>query len=231
MSYEKIDLPPFPCKEDMWDAISKESRPIVVYGMGNGADKLIRHFEKYGIEIADFFASDGFVRGHSFHGKRVLSFTEVREKYEDFVIVLSFASGREEVLYLLSELDMRYDMYIPDMPVAGEEEYFDKDFYNLNYDSILSAYNSLCDEDSKSCFAAMLHYKLTGKMKYLTSAFSEKSEMYSILPVSKIETMVDCGAYNGDTAREAKEYFKNLKSVVAIEADKRNFKKLAKSAH
>lgn len=83
MPYEKYELPKYPCMEDMWDRLSKENRPIVVYGMGNGADKLIRRFEKYGIEIADFFASDGFVRGHSFHGKRVKSFSEIRESYEE----------------------------------------------------------------------------------------------------------------------------------------------------
>ena len=91
MIYKKIGLPKHPIHEDMWDALSKESRPIVVYGMGNGADKLIKRFEKYNIEIADFFASDGFVRGHSFHGKRVKSFSEIKAEYSDFVVVLSFA--------------------------------------------------------------------------------------------------------------------------------------------
>ena len=48
-----------------------------MYGMGNGADKIIEVLDALGIEVADFFASDGFVRGHSFHGKKVLSFSEV----------------------------------------------------------------------------------------------------------------------------------------------------------
>ena len=89
MIYKKVALPEYPCKMDLWDKLSQENRPIVVYGMGNGADKLIKRFEKYEIEIADFFASDGFVRGHSFHGKRVKSFSEIKADYSDFVIVLS----------------------------------------------------------------------------------------------------------------------------------------------
>ena len=71
----KYNLPDYPCKSDMWDVLSKEDRPIVVYGMGNGADKLVERFEKYNIKISDFFASDGFVRGHFFHGFRVKSFS------------------------------------------------------------------------------------------------------------------------------------------------------------
>ena len=42
MAKVKYRLPEFPCKEDIWDKLSNESRPIVVYGMGNGADKLFR---------------------------------------------------------------------------------------------------------------------------------------------------------------------------------------------
>ena len=63
--------------------------------MGNGADKLIARFEKYGIKISDFFASDGFVRGHEFHGMRVKSFSEIKAEYPDFVIErLSGISGK-----------------------------------------------------------------------------------------------------------------------------------------
>ena len=101
MPYKKYSLPEYPIKFDMWDELQREHRPIVVYGMGNGADKLLCRFEKYGIRVSDFFASDGFVRGHSFHGMRVKSFSEIKEEYSDFVIVLSFASNREEVLKMI----------------------------------------------------------------------------------------------------------------------------------
>ncbi len=227
MAQEKIKLPRYPVVTDMWDELSQESRPIVVYGMGNGADKLIKRFEKYEIEIADFFASDGFVRGHFFHGKRVKSFSEIKEEYSEFVIVLSFASNRSEVLDMLASIDAEYDMYIPDMPVAGEE-YFDREFYNQHYSEIVLAYDSLADEESKKVFASIVNYKLTGRMKYLTLAKNTRDEIYSLMPRERIVTMIDAGAYNGDTAREAKEYFYNLKRIYALEPDSRNFKKLVK---
>ena len=221
-------LPEYPCKRDMWDMLAEETRPIVVYGMGNGADKLIDRFDKYGIKISDFFASDGFVRGHSFHGFRVKSFSEIKDTYSDFVIVLSFASNREEVLTLLEDIDENFELVIPDMPVAGVDEYFDKDFYNENYKEILEAYDRLSDKKSKEVYASIINYKLTGCMKHLLSAISDRNEIYSLLPCEKIHISVDAGAYNGDTVREAKGYFVNLKKVFAIEPDKRNFKKLIK---
>ena len=129
---------------------------------------------------------------------------------------------------MLCDIDKEYDMYIPDMPVAGEEEYFDREFYNSNYEKILSAYNSLSDDISKNAFAAIVNYKLTGKMSYLESAYSEKSELYASLPCEKISFMLDVGAYNGDTLREGIEHFPMLKKAVLIEPDPKNYKRLMK---
>ena len=228
MPYKVFDLPEYPCVRDMWDNLALETRPIVIYGMGNGADKLIRRLDKYGIRIADIFASDGFVRGHSFHGYRVKSFAEIREEYSDFVILLSFASNKEDVINMLESIDEGYDMLVPDMPVAGEEEYFDRDFYNSNYYEIRKAYDALRDAESRYVFASVINYKLSGRLSYLSSVCSHPDEMYSLLPCHDIITTVDAGAYNGDTVREAKKYFANLNKVYAIEPDLRNFKKLTK---
>ena len=37
--------------------------------------------EDDGVQYRDVFASDEFVRGHSFHGKKVLTYSEIKEKY------------------------------------------------------------------------------------------------------------------------------------------------------
>ena len=229
MRYIKCDLPEYPVREDMWDQLAAETRPIVVYGMGNGADKLIERFKKYSITVSDFFASDGFVRGHSFHGMRVKSFSEIKATYPEFVIVLSFASNRGEVIEMLEEINSEYDMYVPDMPVAGDE-YFDREFYNTHYGEISLAYSLLDDEDSRHAYANIITYKLTGRMKYLTDAFSTKDELYAELNRTEISSFVDAGAYNGDTAREAIEYFPSLREITAIEPDPKNYKKLVRYA-
>ena len=43
---------------DVWTALSETKKPIIMYGMGDGADKILSVMEKYGIEPADFMASD-----------------------------------------------------------------------------------------------------------------------------------------------------------------------------
>ena len=69
-----------PVKQDLWGYLADTEKTVVLYGMGNGADKILAVCEQKNITVSDFFASDGFVRGHLFHGKPVLSWSEVKEK-------------------------------------------------------------------------------------------------------------------------------------------------------
>lgn len=221
-----VELPRADAVTDIWQRLKNETRPIVVYGMGNGADKLFARFEKYGITVSDVFASDGFVRGHSYRGIRVKSYSEIAETYPDFVIVVSFASRLPEVIDYIKGLSEKHDLYIPDMPIDGGD-YFDGDFYNEHSEELKEAASLLYDGESKRLFAEIVNYKLSGNVGYLDSAV-RKEEMYSLLSKKKIETAIDAGAYNGDTAREMKEYFPDVKRIYAIEPDRRNFKKLVK---
>ncbi len=222
----EISLPEYPCSRDMWDELAREQRPILVYGMGNGADKLFRRLEKYRVTVSGVFASDGFVRGHSFRGFRVKSFSEVREEYDDFVILVSFGTRRAEVMDMLAEIDRAYDTYIPDMPVAGEEEYFDRAYYNEHYKEICEAYAALSDERSKNVFSSILHYKISGRMKYLELFCDSARDIYSLLSPLGIESALDGGAYSGDTLREMREQLTTLRRAIAVEPDRRTFKKL-----
>ena len=63
----------------LWDYLKETKKPIILYGMGNGADMIIDVLSALGISHSDVFASDGFVRGHFFHGKKVLTFSEIKE--------------------------------------------------------------------------------------------------------------------------------------------------------
>jgi FkbM family methyltransferase len=222
---KNITLPSCDLEEDFWVSIARETRPIVVYGMGNGADKLTYRLSLCGKEVADFFASDEFVRGQSFHGKTVLSFSDIQKKYNDFVILVSFGSHLPEVIDRVFALSEEYTLYIPDMPLAGED-YFDAPFYRRHYKSIQEAYALLKDDASRRVFASMIWYKLTASPHYLKEGVYYEDER-ALLGYQSMVSAVDVGAYRGDTLRELKEYAPMLREVYAIEPDKKNFAKLA----
>jgi len=212
---------------DLWHRLKTTEKPIVLYGMGNGADKILAIMEAHGIAPADFFASDGFVRGHQFHGKRVLSFSEAREKYPDMLILISFASARPELLARFDELDAEYETYAPDVPVSGDT-LFTWDWFCAHRANFNAAYALLADDESRRIFENLIDYKLSGRLAYLRAAVSDPGAVLRELVVPEhIRSYMDLGAYNGDTVRSQLAVSPELKTVWAMEPDARNFRKLS----
>ena len=88
----EIALPAYPAVDDVWKILGREHRPIVVYGMGNGADKILDELTRRGISVSGVFASDGFVRHQQFRGFTVLSYAEAVERDGDIIVLLCFES-------------------------------------------------------------------------------------------------------------------------------------------
>ena len=214
--------------KDIWTYLQNTDKKIVMYGMGNGADKILSICEKYGIEVCDFFASDGFVRGHFFHGKRVLSYTEACEKYgcENMIVLLSFASSLPDVLANIYKIADECELYAPDVPVCGEN-LFCSEFFEENEGKIERVRELLCDEESRRVYDSVIGFKLSGDVKLLRDTHCDFSEVYRLLGAERFEKIADLGAYNGDTLREIAPFAANLKEAIAFEPDRRNHKKLS----
>ena len=225
---------PTPELPDLWHylkAASDSDRPILLYGMGNGADKILAVCEKFGITVRDCFASDGFVRGHSFHGRRVLSFSEARENYGDgMIVLLSFASSRPDVLELIARVASVCELYAPDVPVCGDT-LFDSAFYEAHKADFAAIRALLSDNASRKVFDGIIDYKLSGRMDILRATESSAEDAYRhILHAEDFRTAADLGAYNGDSLRELMIYAPSLSQAIAMEPDRRNFKKLSEWA-
>ncbi len=213
-------------KQDLWQALAAESRPILLYGMGNGADKIIATLAEYGVEIADTFASDGFVRGHSFHGKTVLSFSQAKERYTDFVTLLSFGSARPEVLAQIRTVAAQTTLYIPDVPVVGAQR-FTLPFATAHRDELEAARAALADADSRAMLDRMVSYKLTGQADLLwEGCTTAEQDFATLLHPERYRACADLGAYNGDTASELLAVAPQIERIYAMEPAKRNYEKL-----
>ena len=218
---EKLNVSP------LWESLQKSDKPVLLYGMGNGADMIIKVMESYGITYEDTFASDGFVRGHSFHGKRVLSFSEAKEKYGDFVIIITFAVHDDKTMNFISELADSYELYVPTVSVVDGSPFTYK-FFKENEDNFQRAYDMLSDDKSKDDYLDILRFKLSGNVKYLLKTHSDKMKLYEdVLILSDNESIIDLGAYDGDTIREFLTVTDGkYKNIIALEPDEKNFRKL-----
>ncbi len=220
-----------PKTSDLWTYLKNTDKKILMYGMGNGADKILAICERYGIEVCDFFASDGFVRGHLFHGKRVSSYSEVCEKYgkENMIVLLSFASSLPDVLANIYRIADECELYAPDVPVCGEN-LFNFEFFSQNEEKIHRVESILADEESKKVFRSVIDYKLGGDVNLLRETCCDFPEVYRLLGAERFVKIADLGAYNGDTLREIAPFAPKLSTAVAFEPDRRNHKKLSEYA-
>lgn len=212
-------------EKNLWHYLKQTDLPIVVYGMGNGADKILEILERDQISVADFFASDGFVRGHYFHGKKVLSFSEVQEKYEKFIILLAFGSSLNDVMARIVSISEKNELYAPDVPVCGGE-LFDAKFYLENREKFETVRSLFADEKSKEVYDDLISYKLSGNISYLRHADTEKEIALREILSGGYTAYADLGAYNGDTVKEALAFYPEIKKITAFEPSAKTFAKL-----
>lgn len=217
-------------EENVWDFLKKDGKPVMVYGMGNGAEKIISTLNTYQITVSEIFASDEFVRGHSFLGYKVLKYSEVCEKYDDFNVVLAFATHLENVIENIKKINSEHKVFAPDVPVAGGG-LFTREYVKEHNDVFDFVYEHLADEKSKKDYIDILNFKVSGKVDYLLNSFCDKESIYrNILRLNDSESIVDLGAYDGDTIREFTTYTKGkYNKIIALEPDAKSYKKLIKN--
>ncbi len=215
---------------NVWDTLSQSEKPLVLYGMGLGAEKIMAELAQRNMRADDIFASDEFVRGHSFKGYKVLKYSEVCEKYDDFNVVLCFASHIDEVIERIAAINSEHTVFAPDVPVAGGG-LFTREYIAENEAKFDKAYSLLSDEESKNTYRDILNFKVSGKIEYLLSSFCDKDKVYSdILKLKNDEEIIDLGAYDGDTIREfTKATNGKYRHITALEPDSKSYKKLIKN--
>jgi FkbM family methyltransferase len=220
---------------DVWSVLAESQAnglPICLYGMGDGADKILQVLSRKGITFSGVYASDEFVRGQSFHGFRVMKLREAEGKFAQFVSVLAFGSNRTDVIEHIKTVAESRVLIAPDVAVCGftPEKLFDISFFHEHESEFQKAYELFADERSKRLFTDIINFKLSGKIDYLLQNTDTLTEIFGSLPITKEEVCVDAGAYDGDsitaflTAVDG-----NYKHIHAFEPSAKVFKRLTKN--
>lgn len=213
-------------KDYIWNYLKNSDLPIILYGMGDGADKVLSAFKKYGITASGVMASDDFVRGQSFHEFTVKKLSDFENEYSDFIIALCFATQLPDVMQNIFEIAKKHKVVVPSVPAFGDI-LFDEEFAEKNKGSITNARNLLADDLSVKVFDNILEFYKTGELSLLNGITTDKDEAFSLLSLGENETYVDLGAYNGDTVDEFLHYTNGkYKFITALEPNAKNYSKL-----
>ena len=217
-------------EDTLWERLRRDPRPIILYGTGNGADKIIDQLAEIGRTPDGVFASSGFVRNRTFRGMPVQSYEEILARFgDDIVILISFGSTLPDVIGQMYALSEKHDTVLPDVPLIGGEV-FTYEYYLAHEKEITDTCSLLADEQSRLLFEDMLRYRLTGKLSFLTRTEDAGVSLQTLADTAKIRTAVDGGAFKGDTAEMIRKACPNVTEIIAVEADARTVKKLTEYA-
>lgn len=216
-------------EQDLWSKLSSSTKPLFLYGMGDGADKILDVCLNKNIKVSGVFASDEFVRGQSFRGFTVKTYAQVKQVFQEITILVSFATRLENVLNKIYALSNTDELYAPDVPVFGTG-LFDSKYFADNFEKFDKVYSLLSDETSKKAYYNILKYKISGDIRFLAECETSPAEAYNTIICPKDGSVyADIGAYNGDTIREYSLYAGKNITAYAFEPDARNFKKLCEN--
>ena len=208
----------------LWEYLKMAGKPVVLYGTGDGADKVLTRLAETGVPVSGIFASDEFVRGQQFHGFTVQTYSELLTLREEIIVLIAFASELPDVLERFYKLASVHETYAPHVPVFSGEETVTPAWIKKHETKLLAVYERLADAVSRETFASVLNYKFSGKLSYLQACTTNRTEdLRTIFSFGGEETYLDLGAYNGDFLQLTRGRYKK---IVALEPDPKNFKKL-----
>lgn len=211
----------------LWESLQHTTKPVVLYGMGNGADKILSVLEHYHIPCQGVFASDSFVRKKKFHQWDVVTYADLKEKYQNMVVLTSFGSSLPDVIENIKQISSEQELYLPDVPVYGNQ-LFTQEYFLAHQVQLETVFQLWQDDPSRQLFESLIRYKITGRLSDLLEYTHDRPSIFcELLSFSNQEVFVDAGAYHGDTVEEFISLTHGKYSgIVALEPDLRNFKRL-----
>lgn len=211
------------------DAVKRSGRRVYIYGMGNGAQKILRWCEHHGIEVTGVFASDDFVRGQSFNGYEVMTLEQAEAVGGKLTVLLAFGTELSEIMDKIDSIAERHELFAPEVSVA-DDSFFEKKWLMENFGKASEVYGLLGDEQSRKVFKGLTAFKISGRLSYLREIFTDEKKPQPLLGLGKDEIYCDLGAYNGDTVLGfARSVGFSYKKIFALEPEKRNFQKCVKN--
>ena len=179
----------------------KEEKKIYLYGCGEIGKNIAQIFAAQGIMVDGFVVDKKFwSAGETLENIPVLSIEDVLNSSGKKQIIVTHRDFKNENLQSYDSVQIINEDIFSFYFVDSDNNYMEYAFFEANKEQFERFYEELQDEKSKMCLEAFLNQKISGKLQYLRDVY-EKNQYYDrkIIDFSKMNTIVDCGAYDGDS--------------------------------
>lgn len=228
--------------------------PVVLFGAGSAGKELYPLFKSHGIEPVCFCDNNQERHGDLCCGIRVISPSELSELHKNSLVVTTVARHHQDIKAQLVAQGL-----IPDRILSIDEKaltrfyshvclaHWTEDALISHEDFLLEAYNLMADDSSRSFYIKYLSLLTNGSdyrsFRNFIDTFSDtnayayrvsESFLYfntDIVRLYNDEVLIDCGAYDGDSAIEfitaCKKQNVTYKHIHCFEPDPFIFDKLS----
>lgn len=223
-----------------FEELTRSKTELVLFGAGNLGRRTLNGLRKIGIEPLCFIDSNPSRWGQLVDHVKVLSPEQAAETYGSsatFVITIWGALGADRMSSRIERLKQlgcksvisflplywKYpELFLPHYTIDLPHRVY------LQSDRIRKAFSLLSDDVSRHEFISQLRFRVSGDFGALPDPVA--GPIYfrqDLFQLGKEETLVDCGAFDGDTLDLFLEETGNSFSrVIAFEPDPDNFAKL-----
>lgn len=192
--------------ENYWKEQS-ELYDICIWGMGNLGKIICQWFQDNEIPIKYFCDNENEKHGETFQGVKCVSYERIAEFKDGLYVIIAVENA--QACYAINE-------QIKDFPRVyhnplGISAYMlqifdvDKERFEIWYKK---SYDLLADRQSKDVYKALLELRLQSEIRdyepnYMEKYYSKHQYIVEdIIDYSKVETVIDCGAFIGDSLEE-----------------------------
>lgn len=216
--------------------LAEFGRRVVLFGSGNLGRKALRSLRSVDIEPLAFVDNNRARWGESIEGVSVLSPAEAAAKFGRsalFVVTIwsvghSFRATEEQLKslgcsHVISSTELHWKFsseLLPDFCMDLPHKIYEQ------ADEVRAAAALWSDDYSRREYLNHVKWRVLGDLRVLEPPVAEGQYFPGIFSILPTEVFVDCGAYDGDTAKEFLRRSHDFARLVAIEADPVNFRKL-----
>ncbi len=174
--------------------------PLIFYGCGKALYWAMRTFNSFGIKPVAICDSSSSKIGKIVLGMRVESIQEVLQKYKTAEIFISSPSFETEIREYLNQFIQNERIHCCACELHVQRDLGNyKKFLTENENDIYSIFNKLNNDEDKRVFENVICGWTTSDLSYFRKVVSHNQYLLDDLNFSENETIIDCGAFTGDT--------------------------------
>ena len=204
--------------------------PLFIYGSGEVAKFVNEKLKTNNIFAKGFFVDDIFLKNSDKNSILPLSYFNVYN--EKFNIVMGHIEGykisKNEIRNRINNINLNDIFYLSE--IYNMEE-LSLRFVDTNKEKFQNIKNELADEQSRKSLTAYIDAKVYNNYEYLKDVYCEEHYFpKDIISLNENESLIDCGAYIGDTIKDFIALNNNkFNNIIAVEADSKNMSILKKN--